>query len=411
MRGDRRVVITGIGIVSPIGTNATISWYQALRGTSGVKAITGKDMSEYTTKFWARVGKLDLSMCLEPREIPRTDPYVHFGMCAAKEAIDDSGIDLINPERIGVAVGSAVAGIKLLLDNHTALNKRGPTRVSPVCITAGIVSSLAGLISIKHGLKGPQMSVVSACATGTHNIGMAARTIAYGDADLMVAGGAEALSTDLHLAAFQATRALSKRNDDPTTASRPWDKDRDGLVLGEGAGIVILEEYEHAKRRGATIYAEILGFGMSSDAHHMTVPGKDSMGPTTAMKNAIEDSQRGSYSIDYINAHGTSTVPNDLNETKAIKNVFGVHAEDLVINSTKSMTGHTLGASGAIETIFTALALRHQIVHPTINLRTPGEGCDLDYVPGDARRKHMEYALTNSFGFGGTNASLMLKRI
>jgi 3-oxoacyl-[acyl-carrier-protein] synthase II len=400
-------------MVSPVGNTTKDSWMSILEGKSGVIPVEGFDTTNFPTKIWSKVKNFDITEYISAKDARKMDGFIHYGMVAAAEALADAGFstDNVDPLRAGVAVGAGIGGIKTITDNQAKLDEGGPRKVSPFFIPAGIINMCAGQISIRHNLKGPNISVVTACTTGTHNIGLAARMIAYGDADFMVSGGAEMTMTPLCLAGFSAARSLSKRNDEPQKASRPWDRDRDGFVMGEGAGILILEEYEHAKARGAKIYAELSGFGMSGDAYHITAPDEDANGATNAMTIAVKDSGLAPQDIDYINAHGTSTKLNDLNETKAIKRIFGEHAYSLSVSSTKSMTGHLLGAAGAIEAIFSVLAIRDQIAPPTINLDNPDDGCDLNYVPHHAQQREIKAVLSNSLGFGGTNGSLIFNRI
>lgn len=409
----RRVVVTGMGALTPVGLNVEDTWQNILAGVSGVGLIEDFDTTEYSTKIWAKVKNFDIEKFVPLKDARKMDLFTQYGVAAADEAIVDSGLN-INEKiacRIGVAVGAGIGGIQTITNNQDKLVAGGPRKVSPFFIPAGIINMVAGQISIRHNLKGPNISVVTACTTGTHNIGLAARLIAYGDADAMVCGGSEMTTTPLCLAGFSAVRSLSKRNDEPEKASRPWDKDRDGFVMGEGAGILVLEEYEHAKARGAKIYAELVGFGMSGDAYHITAPSEDGSGAVRAMEAAILDAHINPNQVDYINAHGTSTFLNDLGETKAIKTLFKEHAYDLAVSSTKSMTGHLLGAAGAIEAIFSVLAIRDQIAPPTINLDNPDEGCDLNYVPHTPQKRTINYVLSNSLGFGGTNGSLLFKRV
>lgn len=409
----RRVVVTGMGMVSPLGLTVQETWKGILAGKSGVGSVEDFDTTDYSTKIWAKVKNLNIEDHIASKDARKMDKFTQFGMIAATEAIAHSGlvIDEKLSLRSGVAVGAGIGGIETINNNYERLLKGGPRKVSPFFIPAGIINMVAGQISIQHHLKGPNISVVTACTTGTHNIGLAARMIAYGDADVMVCGGAEMTCTPLCLAGFSAVRSLSKRNDEPEKASRPWDKDRDGFVMGEGAGVLVLEEYDHAKARGAVIYAEIAGFGMTGDAYHITAPDEEADGASRAMSTAISDAGIDCSKIDYINAHGTSTYLNDMNETKAIKRVFGEHAYQLAVSSTKSMTGHLLGAAGAIEAIFSILAIQEQVAPPTINLDNPDEGCDLNYVAHTAQSRPIEYALSNSLGFGGTNGSLIFKRV
>ncbi|MCE3043755.1 MULTISPECIES: beta-ketoacyl-ACP synthase II [Legionella] len=409
----RRVVVTGMGMVTPVGLNVEETWQNILAGKSGVGLVEGFDTAEYSTKIWAKVKNFNIEDYVPLKDARKMDVFTQYGIAAADEALADSGlvIDETLSLRTGVAVGAGIGGIETITNNQDKLVTGGPRKVSPFFIPAGIINMVAGQISIRHSLKGPNISVVTACTTGTHNIGLAGRMIAYGDADVMICGGAEMTTTPLCLAGFSAVRSLSKRNEEPEKASRPWDKDRDGFVMGEGAGILILEEYEHAKARGAKIYAELAGFGMSGDAYHITAPDEDADGASRAMEAAIHDAGIEPELVDYINAHGTSTYLNDMNETKAVKRVFGTHAYDLAISSTKSMTGHLLGAAGAVEAIFSVLAIKDQIVPPTINLDNPDEGCDLNYVPHVPQKRKVDYVLSNSLGFGGTNGSLLFKRV
>lgn len=409
---SRRVVVTGLGCVSPVGNNTAETWQALLAGQSGVDAIQDFDVSEIAAKIAARVKNLDTSAFFDSKELKKTDVFIQFGLIAAAEAIEQSGLEIsdANRERIGCAVGSGIGGLPMIEDMKMTLENRGPRRVSPFFIPATIINMVAGHISMRYGLQGPNTSAVTACATGTHNIGEAGRLIAYGDADVMIAGGAEMCISQLPMASFSAARALSTRNDEPTRASRPFDKDRDGFVMGEGAGVVVLEEYEHAKARGAKIFAELVGFGMSADAHHITQPPEDGSGARRCMQNALRDAGIAPEQVGYINAHGTSTPAGDIAETKAIKAAFGDHAYKLAVSSTKSMTGHLLGAAGGVEAIFSILALVDQMAPPTINLDNPDPECDLDYVPNKARAIATDYAVSNSFGFGGTNASLVFAR-
>ena len=409
----RRVVVTGMGMLTPVGLNVEESWQNILAGVSGVGTVEEFDASEYSTRIWAKVKNFNVEDHIPVKDARKMDVFTQYGMVAADEAIADSGLKIegLLANRVGVAVGAGIGGIQTITNNQDKLVAGGPRKVSPFFIPAGIINMVAGQISIKHNIKGPNISVVTACTTGTHNIGLAGRMIVYGDADVMVCGGAEMTTTPLCLAGFSAVRSLSKRNDEPTKASRPWDKDRDGFVMGEGAGVLVLEEYEHAKARGAKIYAELVGFGMSGDAYHITAPDENADGAIRAMAAAIDDAHIDPKQVDYINAHGTSTFLNDIGETKAIKKVFKEHAYDLAVSSTKSMTGHLLGAAGAVEAIFSILALRDQIAPPTINLDNPDEGCDLNYVAHTPQKRAINYVLSNSLGFGGTNGSLIFKRI
>ncbi|WP_131781671.1 beta-ketoacyl-ACP synthase II [Legionella gresilensis] len=409
----RRVVVTGMGMVTPLGLNVEDTWQGILAGKSGVAPVEGFDATDFPTKIWAKVKNFNIENYVPLKEARKMDMFTQYGLAAADEAIASSGlvIDEDLSLRAGVAVGAGIGGIETITNNQEKLMSGGPRRVSPFFIPAGIINMVAGQISIKYKLKGPNISVVTACTTGTHNIGLAGRMIAYGDADIMVCGGAEMTTTPLCLAGFSSVKALSKRNDEPEKASRPWDKDRDGFVMGEGAGVLVLEEYEHAKARGAKIYAELVGFGMSGDAFHITAPDDDADGASRAMLAAIQDANISPSEVNYINAHGTSTYLNDLNETKAVKKIFGDHAYKLAISSTKSMTGHLLGAAGSVEAIFSILAIRDQVAPPTINLEHPDEGCDLNYVPHKPQSMKIDYVLSNSLGFGGTNGTLLFKRL
>lgn len=413
MTGKRRVVVTGMGLVSPLGNDVQSSWSAALAGQSGVVPITAFDASLYSTRFGGTIKQLDPSSWISAKELKKMDPFIHYGLVAALQAWQDAGLSVTeaNAPRIGVSMGSGIGGIGTIEQQHDVLLNSGPRRISPFFVPSSIINIISGHLSIMLGLQGPNMAVVTACATGTHAIGDAMRMIQYGDADVMLAGGAEYATTQLGLAGFSAARALSQRNDDPQAASRPWDKDRDGFVLSDGAACLVLEEYEHARARGAQIYAELAGFGMSSDAHHMTMPLSDGSGAARCMQNALRDAGVNAEQVGYINAHGTSTPLGDVAETMAIKRAFGDHAFKLMVSSTKSMTGHALGAAGAIESIFCLLSLRDQQVAPTINLHVPDEGCDLDYVPLEARDSKLDVVLNNSFGFGGTNATLVFRRL
>ncbi|MDO6677412.1 MULTISPECIES: beta-ketoacyl-ACP synthase II [unclassified Shewanella] len=408
----RRVVITGLGLVTPVGNDVESSWQSLLAGKSGIAPITKFDATEFSTRFSGSVKDFDVEQYMSRKDARKMDLFIQYGMAAGIQAMTDSGLDMEqeNPARVGTAIGAGMGGMPLIEQNHAALLKGGPRKVSPFFVPSTIINMISGHLSIKYGMTGPNFAVTTACTTGVHNIGFAARTIAYGDADVMVAGGAEDVTCPLAVAGFGSAKALSTRNDDPTAASRPWDKDRDGFVIGDGAGVLVMEEYEHAKARGAKIYAELVGFGMSGDAFHMTSPPSDGAGAAAAMVNAINDAQIANEEVGYINAHGTSTPAGDKAEAAAVKSVFGDHAYDLLVSSTKSMTGHLLGAAGSVEAIITILALRDQIVPPTINLDNPDEGCDLDFVPHVAKPHSFDYALCNSFGFGGTNGSLLFKK-
>lgn len=407
----RRVVITGVGMISPLGNSVETTWKGILAGKSGVNLIDSFDTTDFSTKIWANVKNFSIDEFASGKDARKMDLFTQYGVAASYEAIRDSGlvIDEQTSLRSGVAVGAGIGGIYTITQNYEKITQGGPRKVSPFFIPAGIINMVAGQISIAHKLKGPNISIVTACTTGTHNIGMGARLIAYGDADVMVCGGAEMTLTPLCLAGFSAVRALSKRNDEPEKASRPWDRDRDGFVMGDGAGILVLESYEHALARGAKIYAEIVGFGMSGDAYHITAPDDNADGAARAMQEAIYDAKILPEEIQYINAHGTSTELNDRNETIAVKRVFGQHAYTLSMSSTKSMTGHLLGAAGAVEAIFSVLAIRDQVAPPTINLDNPSEGYDLNYVPHHAQKMPITHVMSNSFGFGGTNGSLIFK--
>lgn len=402
-----------MGMVSPVGLSVEESWRNILAGVSGVTLVDGFDTSDYPTKIWAKVKNLDVEKYIAPKDAKKMDPFTQYGLVAAQEAMQDANITIDDELalRTGVAVGAGIGGIQTITNNQTRLEHGGPRKVSPFFIPAGIINMLAGQISIKHNLKGPNISVVTACTSGTHNIGLAARLISYGDADVMLCGGSEMTNTPLCLAGFSAVRSLSKRNAEPSKASRPWDKDRDGFVMGEGAGILVLEEYEMAKARGAKIYAELVGFGMSGDAYHITAPDENADGAVRGMEETLKDAGVSPDKVDYINAHGTSTSLNDAGECKAIKRVFGEHAYKLAVSSTKSMTGHLLGAAGAVEAIFSVLAIKDQVAPPTINLDNPDEGFDLNFVPHKPQNMKIEYAMSNSLGFGGTNGTLLFKRM
>ncbi|MDB3893573.1 beta-ketoacyl-ACP synthase II [Candidatus Thioglobus sp.] len=409
----RRVVITGMGIVSPVGNTVEESWKNILAGKSGINPLTNIDTEGQSVKFGGSVKNFEISDYLTPKEAKKMDTFIHYGMAAGIQAFEDCGIEVTeeNSERIGIAIGAGIGGIGTIENTVDLFREKGARRISPFFVPSSIINMISGNLSIKYGLKGPNFAIVTACTTGTHNIGDASRLIEYGDADVMIAGGAEMSTTNCGLGGFAAARALSTRNDDPATASRPWDKDRDGFVLGDGAGVVVLEEYEHAKARGAKIYAEVTGYGMSGDAYHMTLPSKGGEGAARCMKNAMRNAGVNVDEIDYINAHGTSTPAGDQAETDAAKLALGDHAYNLVMSSTKSMTGHLLGAAGGIEAIFTALAIQDQVVPPTINIFNQDENCDLDYCANEARQMPIEHAISNSFGFGGTNGSILLSKI
>ena len=408
----RRVVITGMGTVNPLGNDVAMSWNALVKGISGIARIEGFPVDEFSAKIGGQLKGFDPLSVMDKKEARRLDPFLHFAMAAAVEAMDDAGVTVseAEAERIGVLVGSGIAGLTTMLNNCDTLRTRGPMKISPFFVPSAIANMASGLISMRFGARGPNMCVVTACATGTHAIGDAARIIQRGDADVMIAGGAEASVNPLGLGGFGTMRALSTRNDDPERASRPFDRGRDGFVCAEGAGIVVLESLEHALDRGARIHAEIVGYGMSVDAHHMTAPPDDGMGAQLAMRSALADGELAPSDVDYINAHGTSTPYNDKIETYAIRQVFGSHADELAVSSTKSMTGHMLGGAGGVEAIFTALALREGKIPPTINYTDPDPDCDLDYVPNEMREASVRIALSNSFGFGGTNATLAIAR-
>lgn len=409
----RRVVVTGLGAVTPLGNTVVETWDALMKGKSGTAPITRFDASSFTTRIAAEVKNFDPLLALDHKDSRKTDVFVQFAAEAARQAMEDSGLTVTddNRHRIGVAIGSGIGGLPWIEKTHQALIEGGARKISPFFIPGAIINMAPGIVSINYGLRGPNISIVTACTTGVHNIGHAARIIQHGDAEVMIAGGSEMATSPLGIGGFAATRALSRRNDDPTKASRPWDKDRDGFVLGEGAAVVMLEEYEHAKRRGAKIYAELIGFGMSSDAYHMTAPEPDATGFYMTMKNTLDDAKINASDVQYVNAHGTSTPAADPIEVLAIKKAFGDHAYELAVSSTKSMTGHMLGAAGSIEAIFCILAIRDGVAPPTINLDHPDEGCDLDFVPHEPRSMKIDIALSNSFGFGGTNGSLIFKKI
>ncbi|GAA5111383.1 beta-ketoacyl-ACP synthase II [Orbus sasakiae] len=411
----RRVVVTGMGLISPVGNTVESTWQALLAGQSGVEFIEHFDTTPFATRFAAMVKDFNgEDYNITRKDARKMDYFIQYGIAAGVQAMQDAGIEITeqNAPRIGCAIGSGIGGLGLIEENHSALMNGGPRKISPFFVPSTIVNMIAGHLSIIYGLRGPSITIATACSSGVHNIGHAARMIAYGDADAMLAGGGEKASTPLGIGGFGAARALSTNNDNPKAASRPWDKDRDGFVLGDGAGIMFLEEYEHAKKRGAKIYAEVVGFGMSGDAYHMTSPPEDGSGAALAMECAIRDAGITPEQVGYINAHGTSTPAGDKAETQAVKSIFKENSNKVMVSSTKSMIGHLLGAAGAVESIFTVLALRDQAIPPTINLDNPDEGCDLDYVPHTARQvKNMEYALCNSFGFGGTNGSVLFKKI
>jgi len=410
MTGRRRVVVTGLGVISPVGNDVASSWEALLAGRSGIGPITRFDASGLGCRIAGEVKDFDLAAYMSPKEARRMDTFIHYGIAASVQAIKDSGIEITdaNRERIGCVIGSGIGGLPMIEENHSELLNRGPRRVSPFLIPGSIINMIAGNLSIQYGLKGPNLAIVTACTTGLHSIGEAGRLIEYGDADVMIAGGSEATICPLGIGGFDTMRALSTRNDDPATASRPWDRDRDGFVMGEGAGVMVLEDYEHATRRGARIYCELAGFGMSADAYHMTAPDMD--GPRRCMVAALRNAHVNADEVDYLNAHGTSTPLGDINETNAIKAALGEAARRIVVNSTKSMTGHLLGGAGGVESVVTALALYHQVSPPTINIFNQDPECDLDYCANTARQMRIDVALKNSFGFGGTNGTLVFKR-
>jgi 3-oxoacyl-[acyl-carrier-protein] synthase II len=408
----RRVVITGLGIISPVGNDVPESWENIKNGKSGISLISHFDTSAFTVRIGGSIRNFDPARYIPAKDIKKMDPFIHYGMAAGTQAIEDSSLEITeqNAHRIGVAIGSGIGGLPGIEKGTQMYLEGGPRKLSPFYVPSNIINMISGNLSIKYGAKGPNFAIVTACTTGTHNIGDAARLIEYGDADVMIAGGAEMATSPTGLGGFAAARALSTRNDDPEGASRPWDKDRDGFVLSDGAGAVVLEEYEYAKKRGARIYAELIGYGMSGDAYHMTAPSEDGDGAARCMENAMRNAGINPDQVDYINAHGTSTPAGDVVETRAVKRVFGDHAKKLAVSSTKSMTGHLLGAAGGVEAVFSILSIRDQVAPPTINLDNPDSDCDLDYVPHTAREMKIDIALSNSFGFGGTNGTLIFKR-
>lgn len=410
---QRRVVITGLGCVSPIGNTVAAAWDALIAGRSGIATITRFDASAFSTHFAGEVKDFHIDAYIPAKEARHMDTFIHYGMAAGMQAMQDCGLDVTdaNADRIGVIVGSGIGGLPLIEDTHAELVNRGPRRISPFFVPASIINMISGHLSIKYGLRGPNLAIVTACTTGLHCIGAAGRLIEYGDADVMIAGGSESTISPLGLGGFASARALSSRNDDPATASRPWDRDRDGFVLGEGAGVMVLEEYEHAKARGARIYAELLGFGMSADAHHMTAPLENGDGARRCMVSAMNNASINADQVNYVNAHGTSTPLGDMAETIAIKRALGDHARNIVVNSTKSMTGHLLGGAGGLESVFTVLAVNRQISPPTINIFNQDPACDLDYCANAAREMPISIAVKNSFGFGGTNGTLVFGKI
>jgi 3-oxoacyl-[acyl-carrier-protein] synthase II len=411
---DRRVVVTGLGMISPVGNSVSASWEAVCAGRSGIGPITEFDAAGLSTQIAGEIRDFDVGRYMPARDARRTDRFIHYGVGAAEQALADAGIDSdadrLNPERVGFAIGAGIGGIANIEHNTEVFLEGGQRKVSPFFIPGSIVNMVGGYLSIRYGFRGPNIAIVTACTSATHNIGMAGRMIVHGDADVMIAGGAEYATTGPGMAGFCAARALSSRNQEPERASRPWDRDRDGFVLSNGAGVLVLEELEHARRRGAVIHAELCGFGLSADAHHMTAPPEDGSGAALCMTNALADAGMAPEQVDYVNAHGTSTPLGDRAETDALKTTFGEHAPRLAISSTKSMTGHCLGAAGGVEAIFSILAIRNGVIPPTINLESPDDGCDLDYVPGAARERAVEVSMSNSFGFGGTNGSLIFRR-
>jgi 3-oxoacyl-[acyl-carrier-protein] synthase II len=408
----RRVVVTGLGMVTPVGNNVADTWKKIQEGVSGITSIAHFDTTDFSVRIGGSIHDLDVTRYILSRDVKKMDPFIHYGMVAGIQAVEDSGIEITeaNADRIGVAVGSGIGGLPGIEKGTKQLIEGGPRKISPFYVPSNIINMISGHLSIKYGVKGPNFAIVTACTTGTHNIGDACRLIEYGDADVMIAGGAEMASSPTGLAGFANARALSTRNDEPERASRPWDKDRDGFVLSDGAGVIVLEEYEHARHRGANMYAELIGYGMSGDAYHMTAPSEDGEGAASCMANALRNARIEPDQVDYINAHGTSTPAGDVVETRAVKKVFGDHARKLAVSSSKSMIGHMLGAAGGVEAIFSILAIHDQVAPPTINLDNPDPDCDLDYVPHEARQMDINVALSNSFGFGGTNGTLIFKK-
>jgi len=409
----RRVVVTGLGLISPVGNTVEAGWANIVAGNSGISTITHFDASDMPVRFCGAVKDFEVTDFIPRKEARKMDAFIHYGIAASMEAISDAGLEIsdANSERVGISIGSGIGGLPGIEDGYGSYLRAGPRKISPFFVPRSIINMVSGNLSIQYGIKGPNLALVTACATGTHSIGYAARMIQYGEVDVMIAGGAEMASTPTGIGGFASARALSTRNDDPERASRPWDKGRDGFVLSDGAGVVVLEEYELAKARGASIYAEVVGFGINSDAYHMTQPAPGGGGACRCMELAMQDGGISPEEIDYVNAHGTSTPAGDVAESDAVKAVFGDHARQLAMSSTKSMTGHTLGAAGGMEAIFSILALRDQVAPPTINLDDPDEGCDLNYVANEAQERKMDVVLSNSFGFGGTNGSLILRRV
>jgi len=408
----RRVVVTGLGLLTPVGNNVAGTWNNIQNGVSGIALIDRFDTSDFSVRIGGSIKNFDASDYIPRKDMKKMGPFIHYGMVAGSQAIEDSGLEITdeNAHRVGIAVGSGIGGLAGIEICTEQFLNGGPRKISPFFVPSNIINMISGNLSIKYGAKGPNFAIVTACTTGTHNIGDAARLIEYGDADVMVAGGAEMATSPTCLGGFASAKALSTRNDDPEAASRPWDRDRDGFILSDGAGVMVLEEYEHAKKRGANIYAELLGYGMSGDAYHMTAPSEDGDGAARCMQNAMNNAGLNPEQIDYINAHGTSTPAGDVVETRAMKKVFADHAANLAISSTKSMIGHLLGAAGGVEAVFSVLALRDQVAPPTINLDNPDAECDLDFVPHEARQMKIDIALSNSFGFGGTNGTLIFGR-
>lgn len=409
----RRVVVTGLGAVTPVGLSVAESWTNIVAGKSGINPITSFDVTDFSVRFGASVKDFDVETVISRKDAKKMDTFIHYGVAAAVEAINDAGLEVTdeNAERIGVIIGSGIGGLPGIEAGYDNYLNGGPRKISPFFVPSNIINMISGNLSIMYGMKGPNTAIVTACSTGTHCISAAGRMIQYGEADVMIAGGAEMATSPTGLGGFAAARALSTRNDDPQSASRPWDKDRDGFVLGDGAGVLVLEEYEHAIKRGATIYAELAGSGMSSDAYHMTMPSQGGEGAARCMKNAMKDASLNADEIDYINAHGTSTPAGDIAETMAIKAALGDAAQSVAVSSTKSMIGHLLGAAGGVEAVFSVLSIRDQVAPPTINLDNPDEGCDLDYVPNTARQMPIKVAMSNSFGFGGTNGTVIFRKL
>ena len=409
----RRVVVTGLGMLTPVGNDVATTWGNIVAGKSGIGPIESFDVSAYSTRFGGAIKAFDVARYFDAKEARKMDVFIQYGMAAAIQAIEDAGLSVTeeNADRIGAAIGSGIGGLNHIEKCYDIINTSGPRRISPFFVPGSIINMIAGNLAIKYGFKGPNLALTTACTTGTHCIGLAARLIAYGDADAMIVGGSEMATTPVGLGGFAAARALSTRNDDPQAASRPWDRDRDGFVLSDGAGILVLEEYEFACRRGARIYAELSGFGMSDDAYHMTAPPEDGSGALAAMRNTLRDASLSVDQLDYINAHGTSTPAGDLAESRAVRSLMGAAADNVAVSSTKSMIGHLLGAAGAVEAIFAVLAIRDQIAPPTINLDNPEQGCDLNFVPHHAQERRIRHALSNSFGFGGTNGSVLFSQL